>query len=991
MIPHNKIHTEETFETAIINHLTSNGWIEGSNKDYNRELALDPSAVVSFLQDTQSKKWNKLVEFYKTDAEKQIIKRLVREMELRGSLDVIRHGITDSGIKFQLAYFQPDSKLNEETIQLYKFNRLYVTRQIKYSLKNENSIDLLLSLNGLPIATVELKNHFTGQTVNNAKRQFRDDRDARELLFQFKKRALAHFSVDPDEVYITTKIDGNKTRFLPLNKGYNNGAGNPPTEGYRTAYLWEEIWQLDSWMNIISRFIHLQVDEIIIDGKKYNKESIIFPRYHQLRVVRKLCYDCLQNGVGKNYLIQHSAGSGKSNSIAWLAHRLAGLHNAQDKRIFDSVVVITDRTVLDKQLQDTIYQFEHKTGVVECIEKDSNQLAEALIKGSDIVITTLQKFPYILNKVKDLEDKNYAVIIDEAHSSQGGDASNRMKEVLAAKTLEEAEQEDQADDNTSDDYMREQVKKRGQKGNISIFAFTATPKPKTLEVFGVKGTDGKPKPFDLYSMRQAIEEKFILDVLENYTTYKTFYKLSKEIEDDPELNKKLASKAIGWFVSLHPYNIAQKTQVMIEHFRLVTMKKIGGQAKAMVVTSSRLHALRYYFEFKKYIQEKAYGGIRPLVAFSGKVIDVGYSTGISESELNGFGEKELPRRFETDDYKVLLVADKYQTGFDQPLLHTMYVDKKLSGVKAVQTLSRLNRTATGKEDTFILDFVNDREDILNSFQPYYELTVLEKETDHNHLYDIKTKLDSSQVYQWSEINAFAILYYTKDSHNIKDQAKLYGWIDPAVDRYKVLEPEKQKEFRKSLTTFVRMYSYLSQILPFQDTDLEKLYSYGRFLLMKLPKSGDIERLKLDNEIALEYYRLQKMSEGAITLEHQGVSEIRGVSEAGVPYGDKEDKARLSEIVEILNDRFGTDFDVADRLFFEQIEEEMLMDEKLRKQALNNDIDNFKYGFEDVFVQKLIDRMDENQKIFDKVMESPEFKSILQSWLLERLYKRFNKE
>lgn len=989
-IPKGKIHREETFEIAIVDHLVNNGWTQGVSKDYDAELALDPKAILAFLKESQPKEWERLTQFYKADAEKQIIRRLVKEIDLRGMLEVVRHGITDSGVKFKLAYFEPDSNLNQETIELYKTNRLTVTRQVYYSTKNKNSIDLLLSLNGLPIATVELKNHFTGQTVTNAKRQFRDDRDSRELLFQFKKRALVHFSVDPDEVYITTKIDGNKTRFLPFNKGHNNGAGNPPSEGYRSAYLWEEIWMKDSWMNIINRFIHLQVDEMLIDGKRYYKETMIFPRYHQLRVVRRLCADCLINGAGNSYLIQHSAGSGKSNSIAWLAHRLAGLHDHTDKRIFDSIVVITDRTVLDKQLQDTIYQFDHKTGVVECIENNSQELADALMKGSDIIITTLQKFPYILDKVKDIEKKTYAIIIDEAHSSQGGDASNKMKEVLAAKSLEEAETEDKESDNTSDDYIREQVEARGQQNNISIFAFTATPKAKTLEVFGEVGLDGKSKAFDLYSMRQAIEEKFILDVLENYTTYKTFYKLNKKIEDDPELNKKKATKSIGRFLSLHPYNIAQKTEVIIEHFKSVTMKKIGGQAKAMVVTGSRLHALRYYFEFNKYIKDHNYDDIRALVAFSGKVIDDGYPDGVSEVELNGFGEKELPDRFDSDEYRVLLVADKYQTGFDQPLLHTMYVDKKLAGVKAVQTLSRLNRMNSGKEDTFVLDFVNDREDILKSFQPFYEQTKLKEVTDPNHLYDLKYLLDASNVYQWSDIEAFSSLYFTKEKHNVRDQAKLYGWIDPAVDRYKVLEEDKQDTFKKSMNAFVRLYSYLSQILPFQDVALEKLYTYGRFLLLKLPKRGDDDNVHLDNDVALEYYRLQKMSEGAITLQKQGESGVTGVSEAGVVYGKKEEKARLSEIVEVLNDQFGTDFDVADRLFFDQIEEEMFLNEKLCKQAQNNDKENFKYGFEEVFINTLIDRMDDNQKIFEKVMDSADFKNALQGWFLDKLYDRFNK-
>ena len=983
-----KIHTEQTFETAIFQHLTANGWTEGLNTNFDRELALDPKAIIVFLQTSQPKEWEKLVQFYKADSETQIIKRLVKELELRGSLDVIRHGIIDSGIKFQLAYFQPDSSLNEETIALYAFNKLFVTRQVKYSTKNENSLDLLLSLNGLPVATAELKNHFTGQDVNNAKTQFKFDRDPRELIFQFKKRALVHFSVDSDEVFITTRLDGDKTRFLPFNKGFNNGAGNPPSESYRTSYLWEEIWAKDSWMNILSRYLHLQVDEITVDGKVYPKEALIFPRYHQLQAVRRLSSHSLTNGAGQSYLIQHSAGSGKSNTIAWLAYRLSSLHDTNDKRVFDSVIVITDRNVLDQQLQNTIYQFEHKQGVVERIDKDSNQLADAIKKGKDIIITTLQKFPFTLDKIKDLEDKKYAIVIDEAHSSQGGEASRKMKELLSAKTLDEAEKDDQDNEQTPDDFIREQVKSRGPQKNISLFAFTATPKAKTIEVFGIKDESGKPKPFDLYSMKQAIEEGFILDVLKHYMTYKTFFRLNKAIEGDPLLNKKKASSAIGRFVSLHPHNVSQKTEVIIEHFRQVTMKKIGGRAKAMVVTGSRLHALRYYLEFKKYIKENKYQDIRPLVAFSGKVIDTDYPDGVSEPQLNGFGEKELPSKFDTEEYRILLVADKYQTGFDQPLLHTMYVDKKLSGVKAVQTLSRLNRTCPGKEDTFVLDFANEQDTILQSFQPYYELTTLKENTDPNHLYDLKGRLDNVQVYQWSEINAFAEVFFKKEGHTAKDQAKLYSWIDPSKDRFKALEELKQDEFKKALTSFVRLYSFLSQILPFQDVELEKLYAYGRLLLLKLPKTDYIERLKLDNDLALEYYRLQKMSENSILLEAKGEVPLNTTTEAGIGRTSDE-KAKLSEIVDVLNDRFGTDFNKADKLFFDQIEEELFSDETLKQQAQNNDINNFKYGFEEMFVGKLIERMEDNQKIFDKVMISSEFKMTVQDWLLKKLYKRFN--
>ena len=994
----NGIHTESIFESAIIEYLTTHGWHLGNASDFSRDLSFDKKAVLSFIQASQPKEWAKLQTYYKDDTENKFIQRLFKELDLRGMLDVIRHGITDSGVKFKMAYFKPDSKLNPETLALYRQNKLYVARQICFSTKNNKSIDLLLSLNGLPVATIELKNHFTGQTVKEAMEQYRTSRDPRELLFQFKKRALVHFTLDPDEVYFTTKLESSGTRFSPLNKGFKNGAGNPPAKDYstyRSAYFWEEILSADSWLEIIGRYMHLQKEEFTVDGKKYAKELLLLPRYHQLDAVRRLTADAKTNGPGKNYLIQHSAGSGKSNSIAWLAYRLSSLYDASDKKIFDSIIVITDRNVLDQQLQNTIYQFEHKTGVVQRIDEDSKQLAEAITSGNSIIITTLQKFPHAHKHLGETPNRNYAVIIDEAHSSQGGEASRKMTETLLGKnvSLEESEKIEREIENSvqdEDDYIRETIRKRGPQKNISLFAFTATPKAKTIEVFGFKGTEGKSLPFHLYSMRQAIEEGFILDVLKNYITYETYYKFCKTIEDDPELNKRKAVKAIGRFASLHPTNLAQKTEVMVEHFRQVTMKKIGGKAKAMVVTSSRKHALRYYLEFKDYIKEKGYANIKPLVAFSGTVIDDLYPEGVTEAQLNKFGEKELPDRFATNEYQVLLVADKYQYGFDQPLLHTMYVDKKLSGVKAVQTLSRLNRTYHGKEDTFVLDFSNDRQTIIDSFQPYYELTAMTETTDPNHLYDLKGKTDAANVYYQSEVDAFARIFYKPGHTSVKDQGRLYAFIDPAVDRFKALQEEPQDEFKKSLTAFVRLYSFISQIMPFQDVALEKLYSYGRFLLTKLPKTDYTERLKLDNEVALEYYRLQKVAEGDLVLQVQGGHSLDPTTEAGISK-PKDEKDRLSNIIYLLNEKFGTDFTEADRLYFEQIEQALFENEDLKVRAQNNPIENFKYAFEEVFIQTLIDRMDSNQEIFDKIMENTEFKNDVKDWLTKKIYQRFNEK
>ncbi|MGA1826313.1 MAG: UvrB domain 3-containing protein, partial [bacterium] len=553
------------------------------------------------------------------------------------------------------------------------------------------------------------------------------------------------------------------------------------------------------------------------------------------------------------------------------------------------------------------------------------------------------------------------------------------------------------EDFSEEDFIRGLVERsaayRGKQSNISFFAFTATPKYKTLAVFGQKGIDGKPKPFHLYSMRQAIEEGFILDVLQNYITYELYFKLSKAIEDDPELNKKRAARAIGRFVNFHPHNLAQKTEVIIEHFHQVVMKKIGGRAKAMVATSSRKLAKRYFEEFNRYIQEKGYEKeIKILVAFSGPIVDDNYPDGVTEPQLTGYGEKELPKVFNQNEYRILIVADKYQTGFDQPMLHTMYVDKKLSGVRAVQTLSRLNRTAPGKDDTFILDFVNDRKTIMNSFQPYYEITTVTDEPEPNHLYDVKAKLDEMQIYWQSEIDSFSTIYFRPAGKlTAKDQSQLYAFIDPAVDRYRALETQERKEeFKKGLRTWTNLYAFLAQIMPFREPEFEKFYAYAKLLQTKLPKRNLSEQLHLDDEIALKYYRLQKIKEGSIDLAKGEEGEINGLTEAGIQRA-KEEKAPLSEIIDILNERFGTEFEDADRLFFEQIETELVQDEKLQTQARVNKIDTFKYAFEDLFFSKLVERMDQNQEIFEKILEDKAFGSLVKEWMLKKVYAKLNEE
>lgn len=997
------IHTEETFEAAIEASLLENGgYVKGNSNDFDPVLGVFPNYVIEFIRASQPKEWEKINSIHKENVEKKLVNRLLRELEVRGTLDVLRKGFTDYGVKFKMAFFRPESSLNPDAEELYRSNHLSVTRQVYYQRIGRNSLDMVLALNGLPLVTIELKNQFTGQTIKNAEQQYRYDRDSAEMIFRFKQRSLVHFALDTDEASMTTKLDGDKTRYLPFNLGHNNGAGNPPNnEGYRTAYLWEDVWTKDSLMEIVQKFLHLQVEEFEINGVKKQKETMIFPRFHQLEVVRKLTKDARENGAGQNYLVQHSAGSGKSNSIAWLSYRLSSLHDQTNNRIFDSVIVITDRRVLDSQLQKTIYQFEHKEGVVQKIDKDSQQLADAISAGANIIITTLQKFPFVLDKIGDLPERKYAVVIDEAHSSQGGEASKKLKEVLSSKSLEEAEQEELQSglEEDAEDQIRKSMEARGKQENLSFFAFTATPKAKTIQVFGTPDIDGKPKPFHLYSMKQAIQEGFILDVLQNYRTYKSFFALSKKIEDDPKINKRQAARAIARFVSLHPHNLAQKTEVIIEHFRQVVSKKIGGKAKAMVVTSSRLHAVRYKEEFDRYIKEKGYSNVKTLVAFSGKVVYGAYPDGVTEPELNGFKERELPQKFASDEYQLLIVADKYQTGFDQPLLHTMYVDKKLRGVKCVQTLSRLNRMHAGKEDTFVLDFANEAEDIQESFQPYYEMTTVEESTDPNYLYDLKSEIEKAQIIWQSEVDSFCNVFFkSAKTLSVKEQGKLNAYIDPAVDRFKQLPEEttagdivyefSQENFKNSLQAFTRLYAFLTQIMPFSDVDLEKLFTYGKYLLKKLPRKHQSDRFKLGDEVAMEYYRLQKINEQNLALEDQSEYGLDGRISSGIRI-DKDEEEALSEIIKLLNNRFGTEFSSADKLLFDQIEEEMVANERLASQAQSNDKSNFKFGFNEVALDMFISRMDQNQEIFSRMMDDKEFNGLVMNYLMERVYKRLN--
>lgn len=1015
------MHLESDFENTIESQLIEDcGYHRGNPADYDTETALFPSEILNFIQTTQPKKWDKLSKTSPKDAEKILIDSLTKELKSRGMLDILRYGFKCYGTKFQIAYFQPNTGLNPDTLALYQQNRLTCTRQVH--IKTGRIPDIILSINGLPIATLELKNALTGSRAEHAIYQYKHERDPKDPLFTFKERCLVHFAVGTEEVFMTTKLEGNKTHFLPFNQGHNHGAGNPSRpEGYRVSYLWREVLQRDSLLDILARFLHLQTKEIKIssDGgiRYHTQETLIFPRYHQLNVVRKLIAHTQQHNAGHNYLIQHSAGSGKSNSIAWLAHRLANLHDQHDQKIFHSVIVITDRTILDQQLQNTIYQFDHKAGVVQKIDENTQQLATALSDGVPIIISTIQKFPFITKAIATLEkkgktltittkDKRFAIIVDEAHSSQTGEAATELRKILNQDGIEAAiasqfldddnevngDNDDNDDNDLSDAAHKELLKaqlNRTKQPNLSYFAFTATPKHKTLLVFDEPGETGAA-PFHLYTMRQAIEEHYIKDVLANYTSYQRYYELVKLTAADPNLPRRKTAQAIARFVELHPHNIAQKVEIIIEHFQNHTRHKIGGRAKAMVVTNSREHAVKYKLAFDKYIKAKGYTDIKSLVAFSGSLSLEEYpEQSFTEVSMNhGIKSKEIPEKFASPEYQVLLVANKFQTGFDQLLLHTMFVDKRLDGVQAVQTLSRLNRTATGKEDTFVLDFVNKPEDIYQAFKPYYQETPIGEGADPQQLNDLSHQLYTWQLFSHDDVNQWCEIWFRpKTSLTGGEHQKLNSLHDPIVDKYLQLPAAEQEQFRSQLTSFRNLYLFLAQIIPYQDSDLEKLYAYGRFLLKKIPRNAEVPKINLSGDIEMKFYRLEKISEGSIDLRDGEAEPLKGATAVGTASVDQ--NVPLSQLVTVLNDRFGTDFSIADQLFFEQITETAIANEALKQAAKVNTVENFapvlKKHLEDIF----LDRMDGNEKIYMQVMNNEEFYRTVFEKLLNSIYDRLN--
>lgn len=964
------IHKEISFENEIVEYLSSNGWLyaEGGAAQYDRARALFTTDVAAWVQETQPTAWDALNKTHGAAAPTVLADRLRKSLDDRGTLDVLRNGIEIAGVKskIDMAQFKPAMGMNPAITARYQANRLRVVRQVRYSTSNENCLDLVLYLNGIPVSTVELKTDFT-QSIDDAIDQYRFDRNPSpkggksEPLLSFPNGALVHFAVSNAEVAMTTKLEGVNTRFLPFNKGDNGGKGNPLNDhGHRTDYLWKEVWQRDSWLEIIGRYL------VTKRNSKKQISAVIFPRYHQLDATRKLAAQVLKEGPGGKFLIQHSAGSGKTNSIAWSAHFLSELHDANDKKLFSSVIVVSDRNVIDTQLQEALFSFQRVTGVVETIKSESGsksgQLAKALADGKKVIVCTIQTFPFALEAVSKLaatEGKAFAVIADEAHSSQTGQAATKLKEILSAEEI--AELGDGGEISSEDLLAAQMAARAGDKG-ITYIAFTATPKAKTMELFGRRDENGEYRPFHVYSMRQAIEEGFILDVLRNYTPYKLAFRLAHEGKDwdDTEVERSAAQKSIMKWVQLHPYNIAQKVQIVVEHFRENVAPLLDGKAKAMVVLGSRMEAVRWQLAITKYIKEKGYP-LGTLVAFSGEVNDKESGpepfteTG---KELNpGLKGRDIRDAFAGEDYHLLLVANKFQTGFDQPLLCGMYVDRRLAGIQAVQTLSRLNRAHPGKDTTYVLDFVNSSEEVLTAFRTYYETAELESATDPNLIFDLRAKLDGAGHY-----DDFDVQRVVKAELNpAAKQSELISAIEPVADRIlKAFNGAKQARitaqatgdekaasealdhmsalemFKGDMGAYVRLYSFLSQILDYGNTELEKRAIFYRRLLPLLVFGRERETVDL-SQIKLTHHSLKNQGKRDLLVGGEPALKLVGVAEVGSGGLHEKEKALLDEIIEKVNGLFDGELTDEDQLAYVTgfLRNHMAASDELRMQAENN--------------------------------------------------------
>lgn len=1011
--------SEKTFEEFIESYLISEegGWAKatdaGLRSEESRGMNLDVVTLTDFVKSTQPMAWRRFERMCTINPVRQFYKSFENAVTQDGLISVLRYGFKHRGINFRVCYFKPESELNDLAVENYKKNVCQCIRQWHYSEQNTNSIDMLLALNGIPVIAIELKNQLTGQSVDDAKKQWAYNRNPKEPVFGFNKRILAYFACDLYDVYMTTRLDGPMTNFLPFNQGSNGagrdgGAGNPPnpTGGYVTSYFWENVLQKDNLMDILQKFISYEKTEkkeVMPDGSTNIKktEKIIFPRYHQLDVVRELVRHVRENGPGHNYLIQHSAGSGKSNSIAWTAYRMASLHDSNNEAVYDSVIVVTDRRVLDQQLQATISSFDHTLGSVETIDdkKSSKDLLNAINKGKRVIVTTLQKFPVIYEQVQSAVGKHYAIIVDEAHSSQTGQSAMKLKAALAdvSDALEEyAELEQKAvDEIEAKDILVQDMLSQGKHKNLSFFAFTATPKGKTLEIFGEPQPDGSFHPFHIYSMRQAIEEGFILDVLANYTTYKMCYQIAKNVPDNPDVPTSKAVRTIRRYEELHPHNLAQKAAIIVETFRDVTKHKIGGLGKMMVVTASRLAAVRYYHEIKRYLEQNDYDDIEIMIAFSGSLKDPDdpNSPEYTESSMNVDSNGNRVKESQTksvfhDEGDILIVAEKYQTGFDEPLLHTMIVDKELRDVKAVQTLSRLNRTYPGKVDTYVLDFVNDVDRIREAFQQFYQETSLDEEINFDLIYTTQKILRDFKVYTDADIEAVSQIYFDPDVRKANaTQGKISNILKPVADKYNQLNQEQRYQFRREVRAFVKWYNYISQITRMFDKELHKEYILCSYLVKLLP-SDKTQTFDLDNRVKLEYYRLEKTYEGAIELEATpGSWKPTQPKRAG---GQKDRLSPLDEIIARINEEFFGDFTDADRVMVDTLYTKMRQDAKVKKAAKSNDRQVYERSiFPGIFDTTAQQAYMENTEAYEQLFLDAEKYRIIQQALAERLYRELH--
>ncbi|NCC87772.1 MAG: type I restriction endonuclease subunit R [Clostridia bacterium] len=991
-------------------------WLHNRSHDVDRCIYLD--VLVEFIEKTQSKAWERYKKYYGESAPEKLYRRLEDTIANQGLIYVLRNGIEDLGVKLKMCYFKPESVLNDSLKELYDANILGCTRQFRYSPHHSNTIDMVLTINGIPVVALELKNQLTGQDYECAINQFKNDRSSKEFCFRLNHRFLIYFAVDLYETWMTTQLKDGSTYFMPFNQGSGGagktgGKGNPENKnGYATSYLWEEVLQRDSLLDLVHRFISFVVEkeEVVKNGisKEVKKEKLIFPRYHQYDVVKEVLRDVKTNGAGQNYLIEHSAGSGKSNSIAWIAYRLASIHDEENNPIFNTVIVVTNRVVLDSQLQDTINSFEHKTGLVEAIDdkKRSKGLADAINDKKRIIICTIQKFLFAYKDLDKMDGSKFAVIIDEAHQGQSGESAKTLRRSLidmgvAVKEYAEDEGIDVSEVDLTEEYVNAVVG-QGRHANQSFFAFTATPKDTTIELFGRYNKDTqKTEPFHIYSMRQAIEERFILDVLANYTTIKEAFKLVKVSEDNPELIEGAAAKALFKYYREHGYTITQKTEMIMANFLQNGRFQIGGKGKAMVVADSRANAVRYYKAIEDYLkkhpQESA--GSAVMVAFSGTVsLDgIDYTEANMNIDENGkyiTTDKKFRKAFRSNKFNILVVANKYQTGFDEPLLHSMYVDKKLKSVTAVQTLSRLNRTCYGKDNTFVMDFENNEEDIKKSFQPFFESTLLDGNTDLNKVYDLRNKIKDYMLYNFDDVAKFKQFMTLQADKKQTDSAlgRLAGMFKPVIERFEELSDDERFIARDYVRKFNKAYSYVTQLVRLHDEDLFNEFLYTTHLVKLLP-TGDKVFIDIDEKIKLEYASLTETFNGAITLEKKSV-ELTPANNIS-PANQNKKKDTLQSIIDKVNERFGGNFTEGDRVIIEGIYQMFINDndvKKFKKYAKDNNPEMFVNSlFPDKFKDIVTRCFLENNDSFQKLFNDPDFYQKVMDSMAKELYKSLRKD